>query len=138
MFLFGFSIGHLCLMMGVNMDVDRSSLYKLAVTVSAGIGLYTSVKTLVIQKSSPGCESFPTKFADIRPLACMSSFVFFDDTSVNRAEVAVLALKYSFWLYWMKMVCMIFEPLRVLKGYSTLLTDHRIHHMMSSFVGGKM
>ena len=50
MFFFGPSICHLCLVMGVNMKFDRSSLYKLAVTIFAGVWLHPGVESLVILK----------------------------------------------------------------------------------------
>ena len=96
MFFFGPSIGHLCLVVGVDMDVDRSSLDKPAVTISTGVGLHTCVETLVVQQSSSGCESFPTIFANVRPLPSVGSLVFFNNTVVNRAKVTMIALELFF------------------------------------------
>ena len=83
-------------MVGVDMDVDRSSLDKPAVTISTGVGLHTCVETLVVQQSSSGCESFPTIFANVRPLPSVGSLVFFNNTVVNRAKVTMIALELFF------------------------------------------
>ena len=83
-------------MVGVDMDVDGSSLDKPAVTVSTGVGLHTSVETLMIQQSPPGCKSFPTIFANVRPLPSVGSLMFFNNTIVSRAKVTMLALELLF------------------------------------------
>ena len=82
--------------MSVDMDVDRSSLNKPTVTISTGVRLNTSVETLMIQQSSSGCESFPTIFANVRPLPGVGSLVFFNNTVVNRAKVTMIALELFF------------------------------------------
>ena len=96
MFFFWPSISHLCLVVSVDMDVDRSSLNKPTITIPTGVGLHTSVETLMIQQSSPGCESFPTIFANVRPLPSVGSLVFFNNTVVNRAKVTMIALELFF------------------------------------------
>ena len=137
MFFFRPSISHLCLVVCVDMDIDRSSLDKLAVTISTGIWLHTSMESLVIHMSPPGCESFPTKFANIRPLASVRPLVLFDNTSVNRAEVTIFALKLFFRCLRVSIRHMILELCFVRKSYSTFLTDHWVHLMLSSLVAVK-
>ena len=137
MFFFGPGISHLCLVVCVDVDIDRSSLDKLAVTIFTGIWLHTSMESLVIQMSPPGCESFPTKFANVRPLASVGPLVLFNNTSVMRAEVTIFALKLFFRCLRVSIRHMLSELCFVRKSYPTFLTDHRVQHMLSYLVAMK-
>ena len=133
MFFFWPSIGHLCLVVTVDMDIHTSSLDKFAVTISASIRLRPSVKSLVILQSPWRWEPFSTKFANIWPLTSMCPLMLFYNTFVDRAEITMLTLNFYSVLF-MKLVNVFFQPCFVWKCNSTLLTDHGVQHMLSFLV----
>ena len=115
MFFFWPSIGHLCLVVSLDMDVHTCSLDKLAVTISASIGFCPSVKSFVIQHSPFCCKSFPTKFANIWPLSSMGPLVVFYNTIVDRAEVTILTQEFCSVFFFVKTIDVIHQTPSVWK-----------------------
>ena len=136
MFFFGPSIGHLCLVVTVDMDIHTSSLDELAVTISATIRLRPSVKSLVISQSPLWCETFSTKFANIWPLSSMCPLMLFYNTFVDRAEITMLTLDFCS-VFFMNSIHVLSQLQSVWKCFSTLLTDHGVQHMLSVLVSVK-
>ena len=91
----------------------------------------------MVHQSPLGCKTFPTIFANVRPLTSVSSLVFFNNTIVNRAKVTMIAFELFFGRLTVKIGHVILELCFVWKSYSTLLTDHRIQHMLVPLVAVK-
>ena len=136
MFFFWPSIGHLCLVVTVDMDIHTSSLDKFAVTISASIRLRPSVKSLVISQSPWRCEPFPAKFANIWPITSMGPLMLFNNTFVERAEITMLTLDFCS-AFFMNFINVLSQLQSVWKCFSTLLTDHGVQHMLSFLVSVK-
>ena len=75
MFLLGSRIGHLRLVMSLNMDIDTGPLDKGLVTISAGVWFLPSVKPLVVLSRPLGAEALATECAGLRFLASVGPLV---------------------------------------------------------------
>ena len=77
MFLLGPRTGYLCLVMGLDMDIDTGPLDKGLVTVSARVRLLPGVQPLVVLPSPLGAEALTTKSAGLWLLPSMGPLVLF-------------------------------------------------------------